>query len=640
MTTTKYIFSLARVGVIGGILLLLLVPALLRVHGTTAVAPGSTLYLPLVTGDLSEWRVTSPDGTIVVTITHETMPAPYPATRRLYYKMERNGVPIIEYSPLGLMLAGDDGDFVDGLIFVGVEQQIINENYTLVSGKRSQVTNHANELLLRFRNAASRELELIVRAYNDGAAYRYHFPGSGSYAVTAEMSGFRLPVGTVAWAQEWVYNYEEEYYQRSLESLDAAGSDWGHPILLALPNNGWALLAEAATNGDYAVMHFRGSGGDRRLHLVFPPDQTGPLTGTLPLATPWRVVIAGPTLGTLVESNLIENLNPPSQLADTAWIKPGRVAWSWWADTRSPSNFTVQKKYVDLAQEMGWEYVLVDEGWNANWIPDLVRYANQRGVGIILWSFARDFDEARAQQWVAWGVKGAKLDFIDSDRQDALRETYDPFYELTARYQLMLNFHGATKPAGEQRPWPHQLTREAVRGAEYRDMESYENITLVFTRNVIGPMDYTPVVLSRPKGKWTMTYANQLALAVLFESGWQHFPDTPEHYRASPAKAFLQAVPVAWDDTRFIDGYPNRLAVLARRKGQEWYVGANGFSAGDIQIPLTFLDTTRAYQATIYRDGSSDTDIAVETRTVTAADTLTIYLRQNGGCAIRLVPLQ
>jgi alpha-glucosidase len=638
MITIRHLVTVYRVQLLGAILLLPAILTIIHVRSTTAVMPGTTQYLPLILSP-SAWQVASPDGTISVTVAQRSMPAPYPAAQRLYYTVAREGVPVLEYSPLGLTMAGNGGDFVDGLTFVGSERRSIDETYRLVTGKRSRVVHRANELVLRFRNRAGRDLELVVRAYDDGAAYRYRFPGSGNYAVTEELSGFRLPAGTTAWAQEWINNYEEEYYRRTLDLLDDAERHWGHPILLELPGNGWALLAEAAVAGDYAVLHFRGSGGDRLLRLNFPPDQTEPITGSLPLATPWRVVMAGPTLGTLVESDMMTNLNPPSRLDDTAWIKPGRVAWSWWANTRSPGDLAIQQEYVDFAQEMGWEYVLVDEGWDADWVPELVEYADQRDVDIILWSFARDFNETRARQWAEWGVKGAKLDFIDSDRQAALQEFYDPFYELTARYKLMLNFHGATKPAGAHRTWPHYLTREAVRGAEYRDLESYENIALVFTRNIIGPMDYTPVVLSRPKGKWTTTFANQVAQAVLFESGWQHFPDKPEHYRNSPAKPFLQAVPTTWDDTRFIDGYPNRLAVLARRKGVEWYIGANGFTAGDIRIPLNFLDATAAYQATIYRDGDTDTDIVVETRTVTSSDTLTIYLRQNGGCAIRLVPV-
>lgn len=607
--------------------------------GTTTVRPSSRLYLPMVATTANNWRVISPDGEVVLTLLQAALPAPYPPEERLYYSVARDGAEILEHSPLGITLEGAGGNFITGLAFIGEQRRVIDETYTTVTGKRSVVVNHANELLLRFRNSASRELELVVRAYDDGVAFRYQVPGTGSYAIRAELSGFRLPVGTMAWAQEWRNNYEKEYYRRPLDMLDAAAGDWGHPILLALPNHHWALLAEAAVYGEYAALHFRGSGGNRILRLAFPPDQTGPISGNLPLETPWRVVIAGPTLATIVESDLVQNLNPPAQITNTSWIKPGRVVWSWWSYTLSPASLDIQKEYVDFAQEMGWEYVLVDEGWNAAWVPELVQYADQRGVGIILWSYARLFNEDVARQWAAWGVKGAKLDFIDSDRQDALREIYDPFYALTAKYKLMLNFHGATKPAGEQRQWPHHLTREAVRGAEHRDLESYENISLVFTRNVIGPMDYTPVVLSRPKGKWTTTFANQLAQAVLFESGWQHFPDTPANYRASPAKDFLKAVPVTWDDTKFIDGYPGRLAILARRKAEEWYVGANGFFAGNIDIPLGFLDASRTYQATIYKDGDTDTAIAVETRVVRAADTLTIYLRVNGGCTLRLLPV-
>ncbi len=650
MTTLRQHLSLRGVGKLG-IFVCVLVLASLALK-TAAVSfsnqiylplimKSARIYLPLIQKDISPWQVVSPDEQVVFTLAYTTMPAPYPARSRLYYNVAHSGVTIIEDAPLGMLMQGQDGNFTDDLQFIEAYRTSIDETYTVTTGKRATVVNQAHELVLRFRNNAQREMDLVIRAYNDGVAFRYRFPGTDSYAITSELSGFRLPAGTVAWAQRWQNNYEQEYYYHTLDALDASDGegDWGHPILLALPGDRWALLTEASVYGDYAALHFRGSGGNRILHMVLPPDQTEPIEGILPLETPWRVVIAGDNLATLIESDLITNLNPPSQLADTSWIKPGRVAWSWWANTRSPQSLDIQKQYVDFASEMGWEYVLVDEGWDADWMPELVRYARERNVDIILWSYARLFDEQAARQWVEWGIKGAKLDFIDSDNQVALRDIYDPLYALTAQYKLMLNFHGATKPSGTHRQWPHHLTREAVQGAEYRDLDSNENINLVFTRNIIGSMDYTPVVLSRPKGQWTTTYAAQLAQAILFESGWQHFPDTPDTYRASPGKALLAAVPTTWDDTRFIDGYPDQLVILARRKGTEWYIAANGVAAGSIEIPLRFLAAGQTYRASIYRDGISDNDIAIETRMVTAEDILSIGLREHGGCAIHLIPL-
>ena len=239
------------------------------------------------------------------------------------------------------------------------------------------------------------------------------------------------------------------------------------------------------------------------------------------------------------------------------------------------------------------------------------------------------------------GAVGVKLDFVDSDRQAAFRQTYDPCYEITARHKLLLNFHGCTVPTGERRTWPQNLTREGVRGGEYTDGKSASNLNLVYTRNVIGPMDYTPVELNLPNGgPPPTTRANQIAQAVLFESGIQHFVDTPEHYLASPAKPFLMAVPVTWDDIRLLDGYPDKFVLLARRHGADWYVGANGTEAvpAGMEVNLSFLDAGKTYQATIYKDGKTPLDIDVETRAVTAKDALHVPTLPDGGFAIQLVP--
>lgn len=583
------------------------------------------------------WSVASPDGKLSATVTlaapADTQPT-QPGVPALTLSIQRENAPVLT-SRLGLQMAGADGDFANSFTFVDHKSAAIDETYPALSGKRSTVINQANQAVLRFQNAQRRPMELVVRASNDAIAYRYRFPGEGSYQVTAEQSAFVLPAGAVAWAQPWRNNGETEYTRRSLGNLDKA--DLGNPMLLQLPDKSWALLTQAEVFGSYCALHFKGSSlGDGVISMAFPPDQKGPIQGTLPLETPWRVVITGGTLATLVESDVIKNLNPPSKLADTAWIKPGRVAWSWWSDSRSPRSFEAQTKFVDFAQEMGWEYVLVDEGWPV-WearVPELVKYAAQRNVGIILWRNAHGFDDATASKWAGWGVKGVKLDFIDSDRQDAYQKIYDTGYALTAKYNLLLNFHGCSKPAGESRTWPQNLTRESVKGAEAREVRSIANINYVFTRNVIGSMDYTPVQLS----KAPTTFAAQVALSVLFESGLQHFVDTPEVYRASPAKEFLKVVPATWDDTKFIAGAPDEFVCLARRNGKDWYVGLNTAQPLTYKLPLNFLDKGARYDATLYKDGPTGKDIVVEALTVTAADEIAIPLLRDGGCAIRLTP--
>lgn len=585
----------------------------------------------------NEWSVVSPDGNIKVTVVYQTLTAPFAAEPRLYYRIDRAGQAVLELSPLGISQTIASAGFVSGLTFVSRADNSVNETYEVLSGKQKTVKNQANEMVLTFKNTANQNLELIIRAYNEGGAYRYRLMGSGSYNISQELSGFRIPAATKVWAQGWADYYEGEYFSQTFSQLETG--EWGSPLLLQLANGNWVLIGEAAVYKPYAALHFKGSGsGSRLVNLIFPSDQTGPITGNLPLETPWRVVMAG-TLKNIMESDIFKNLNPQSKIADTSWVKPGRVAWSWWGDPNSPKSLATQKQYVDFAAEMGWEYVLVDEGWSSSWVVELVNYAKAKNVSIILWAYAPGFTENQAAQWASWGVKGAKLDFFSSDNQETFQNLYDPFYEYTAKYKLIVNYHGTTVPTGEVRSWPHHLTREGVKGGEYINFpdkpppDAVHNTTLPFTRNILGSMDYTPVAFSNLRHG--TTYAHQLALSVVFESGLQHFVDKPDIYRASSGKDFLKAVPASWDETRFIEGFPGDFIVLARRKGNDWFIGAINTTSRTIQIPLNFLNSG-SYQATIYKDGASSTQISVSSQAVTGASVLSISMSVNGGASVHI----
>lgn len=596
---------------------------------TTAIVLTIAQFAPA-----AEETLTSPGGQIRVVVASAE---DAPATLTIY----RHDEPVMRPVELGLIREGDDGDFTRGLSITGRADREIDETWQAVSGARLEVTNRCREMTLSLTNPAGGAMELIVRAYDEGAAFRYRLQAEGAIRVTEEATTYRLPGGSQCWAQAYRNNYENEYHLRSLGQIAQADAHWGHPILVETPENLWLLLTEADVVSDYAVLHFVGSGtgdGDGILRLAFPPDQREPISAEGDMHTPWRVVMATEGLGGIVESDLIRNLASPSRIQDTSWIRPGRVAWSWWSDHSSPRDLDKQKAFVDLASAMGWEYSLVDEGWRAEWVPELVEYARQRDVGIILWRHARSFSERDARQYAEWGVVGVKLDFIDSDSQAALRETYDRCFAITAEYELMLNFHGATKPFGETRTWPHNLTREGVKGGEYRHVRAPANVNLVYTRNVLGPMDYTPVILSRPQNWLPTTFGHQLAHAVLFESGLQHYVDTPEVYLNSPARPMLEAVPAIWDETVFIDGRPDQFAGLARRRGDQWFVGLNTVRAMTYRLRLDFLPEGQAFAASIYADGDDDRSFAVSEQTVTRDSVLPIDLRDNGGCTIMLQP--
>lgn len=581
------------------------------------------------------WTIQSPTAQVSATITLDSAGRPS-------YVVNRAAASILQSSPLGITMAGTGGNFTSALQFVSQSTRAIDETFSLFSGKSASSRNRATETTLTFRNSAGRTMQVIARAYDDGFAYRYAFPGSGSAAITSEASGFRLPAGSTAWMQPYVSNYEA-YFNKGKVGTNFTSGEFGYPALFQTPAGSWALLTEAAISGAYGATHLTGSGTDGVFHVKLPDAQE---TSTLPWSTPWRVAIVGASLAPIVASTLVENLSPPSVVSDTSWIKPGRASWSWWSNHASGSDFNTQKAYVDFAARMGWEYCLVDENWSAAWMPSLVQYANGKHVGIVIWTNYSDVDTAAERNaklplWKSWGVKGIKVDFMLSDSQ-ARMKFYDDITQAALTNKLMINFHGATIPRGQERTYPNIMSFEAVNGAEHYTYTNPPtpsfNTVLPFTRNVIGPMDYTPVTFSAKNR--TTTAAHELALSVVYQSGWQHFADSIASYDASPGEAFLKTVPAAWDETRFVAGYPGDYAVLARRKGTQWFLGAiNAGTARSVAAPLSFLSAGASYRAEIYKDGSTGSAIAASQQTVKATDTLTLNLPANGGYAIRFVPI-
>jgi hypothetical protein len=324
------------------------------------------------------------------------------------------------------------------------------------------------------------------------------------------------------------------------------------------------------------------------------------------------------------------------------------VAWSWWSEPKSPGDLLRQQAYVRAAAHYRWEYVLLDEGWSAATVPSIVRYAAARGVRVMLWTAWTALGDARRRerllaQWASWGVAGIKVDFLLSDSA-ARMSVYDDIAREAARRHLTVVFHGATIPRGIQRTWPNVLTVEAVEGAERevpeqgtKAMDPAQDVDLVFTRNTIGSMDYTPVTFSARNRN--TTDAHRLALAVAYESGLQHFADSPETYADHPLAAqVLSDVPAAWDDTRLLGGAPDREAILARRAGDAWWIGAISAVDAHVQtVALRFLAPGRTYRLHLVRDDGHGA-LAAEDRTVTRADRLSVMTERNGGFTAELTP--
>ncbi|MFD7407670.1 glycoside hydrolase family 97 catalytic domain-containing protein [Streptomyces sp. NPDC059866] len=561
-------------------------------------------------------------------------------TGRLSLSVSRGGRTVIEPSPVGIVT--QQADLSQDLRFLHRKDRLVDERYRSKSGKRLERRVLMNETRLSFATAAGARLDLVVRASADGIAYRYVLPAEYG-GVLGETSAFNLPPDASAWLSTYRADNEGRFAQYT--AATAPTGEYSDQALFAT-GGGYTLLAESDLTGTYSgarLAHDQGT-GTYRIKLA---DTTVPTDG--PLATPWRAIVTG-DLATVTRSTFTDDLAPASKVADTSWIRPGTVLWTWLAGGREAGqSLAAQKAYVDYAAERHWPYEAVDAGWyfkadewdttdpnwqTNSWMPELVEYARAKGVGIIVWIHQRDLDtpEERAQ-WLPtlerWGVKGVKIDFMDSEAQSML-QWYDTILQETAAHHLMVNFHGSTVPKGIQRTWPQVMTLEGVAGEEKRTNTAAHLTTLPFTRNVIGSMDFTPGAFQRV-GLRPNSDAAEVGLTVAYESGLQMFAGTPESYDARPlARDYFDQVPAAWDDTRLLTGRPGREAVLARRSGDRWFLG--GVYAGTAhtaEVPLT-IGSGRWLVETI-RDGADG--LVQDRQVLRGGDSLSVDVVDNGGFA-------
>lgn len=550
--------------------------------------------------------------------------------------LRHGGRDVIAPSRLGLRAAHED--LSQGLTFEAITTGEIDDSYATVTGKRREHRYVAKEWTLSFTKRGHR-LDLQVRISEQGVAYRYSVPWTGPVTVCEEVSEYVFPSSARAVLLPYDNgrcDYEEIHHHTAV--ADAEEMLYGCPALFEV-GDVWVLVTESNLDATYAGSRLRFDGAAFRVDL---PDSY--VTTASPLVTPWRTMITG-DLATIVESDLVTSLAEPSEVEDTSWINPGAAAWSWWSDGASASDAEAQRRWVDFAAAQGWPYLLVDAGWRADWIPELISYASERGVGIWLWSHWQHVDSEiehreKLALWKEWGAVGVKIDFTESDGQDRMR-WFDSILAATARLKLMVVFHGGTIPRGTERTWPHFMTAEAVKGAEWIKPKPGREplyppthyLSLVFTRNVQGPMDFTPCTFTAVR---EISAGFELALAVLFESGVQHFADSIEAYDSRPeVRRLLAEVPTAWDDTKLLSGEPTSHVVLARRRGDEWYVGA-GFS-GNARVATVSLDFLGdgTWTADVYRDGPVDRIIA-ETITVDVGGKVDVPVAANGGFTLRL----
>lgn len=600
-----------------------------------------------------------------------------------YYNIGYANSAFLENSPLGLV--SSVGDFSRDLQLVSRKTKQVNERYTLNRSKVSQVHYTANELKCGFINRAKDTLIVVFRVSNTDAAFKYVIPGNGKGKVECtiekEMTGFRLPAGTTTFItpqarpgtgyEKSKPSYEEEYTREEpLGTKSKYGLGYTFPALFRIGTKGWMLLSETGVDSGYVGTRLSDASPEGIYTVAFPEpgenNLVGPTTATatLPMQTSWKTITVGKTLKPIVESTGATDVVKPV-VRSSREIATGRAAWSWivWQD--GSCNYDDQVTYIDMAAALKCQLVLIDAWWDVKIgrekMAELVRYAGSKNVGILLWYNSNgnwnntpqtpkgkmDTHEARVEemQWLQKvGVKGIKVDFFGGDKQATMKLYHDILTDAAA-YGLAVNFHGTTLPRGWERMYPSFVSSEAVLASEnlvfsqsFSDRYPVTATIYPFTRNVVASMDFGPVFLnsrlSRAPGKGTFrrtTDAFEMATAVVFFSAVQHWGITPQNLQDKPAFLFdyLKEVPTTWDETRFVDGYPGKYCVIARRKGTKWYVAGINGEGRDTTIKVN-LPMLAGKKVSIIGDGGG-TDAVFSTTTFGNHTDYTVKLSANGG---------
>ncbi|MEW7850878.1 glycoside hydrolase family 97 catalytic domain-containing protein [Massilia aurea] len=566
------------------------------------------------------------------------------------YAVTRAGQAVILRSALGLEVEG--ADLTRGLTLATSSPVTrIDDQYELATAKRRHITYAANEQTHTVRNAQGQAMDVTFRVSNDGVAFRYRVRGKGLRFIR-EVTAFAFDPSSKAWLQPmsvaqtgWKNTNPayEEHYQREIAvgTPSTLGAGWVFPALFRTGQT-WIALTEANMDGTFHAsrLHTDSAGGVYRLAPPAAPEvfTNGALLAESDgdLLSPWRIITVG-SLRTLVESTLGTDLAAPAVAFDKAKILPGHASWSWALLKDDGTYLPFQKQFVDYAADMGWDYTLVDADWDRkiglDKLRELVTYAGAKKVGILVWynssgawnqteyspKGALLTQETRRREFArlaAMGVKGVKIDFFAGDGKSMIAYYVDILADAAAA-GLLVNVHGATLPRGWSRTYPNLMTAEAVKGFEFTSFEQKDQdampahaAMLPFARNLFDPMDYTPMVFGDiPNIRRATRNGFELAESVLFLSGIQHFAECPEGMAGVPAyvKALLRDLPRSWDDVRFIDGYPGRYAVIARRSGNAWYVaGINADGAArTVELDLSFL---AGRSGTLIGDGEVDHD--------------------------------
>jgi alpha-glucosidase len=602
---------------------------------------------------------------------------------RLSYDIDFRGIKIIKDSELGFILSSGEA-FKNNLTCMDINTRTVNETYEILFGKRKIIRDQYTEtvFLLKEKEVNERRMELQVRVYNDGVAFRYVFPEqpmmdsiiivdeSTNFAFTKDAEAFYLP------RPDYDTNYEGPYSVSPLTEVPVTLI--GVPILLKYSENLWVGVTEANLT-DYAGMYLSKTQGLTPAFISslspYPGKNGIKVLGKIPFKTPWRVIMLADRPGRLIESDIIVNLNEPCRIEDTSWIKPGKSTWHWWngtvlknVDFEPGMNFQTMKHYIDFCAANRIEFHSLVEfkgpwyddpnpnGWEPGPTADvtrarpelqmekLIEYAKEKNVGLRLWvhwkALNKKMEEA-FRTYQKWGIKSLMVDFMDRDDQEMVN-FYHQCLQEAAKYHLTIQFHGAYKPTGIRRTYPNLITTEAVMNTEWGRMCTPEhNLIVPFTRMLAGPMDYhLGCFRSAPqngpfKNNVYGTRCHQLAMYVVYESYLQLLCDYPSAYEGQPGFDFVKKVPTVWDDIKVLNDEVANYITIARRSGKDWYIGSmTDWTARQIKISLSFLPDG-IFRVEIYSDagdsGLNPDHLQREVRLVTNKDTIRANLSSGGG---------
>jgi hypothetical protein len=621
-----------------------------------------------VTVQGSPLDLASPDGAVHCLVTTDP-------EGHLIYSVTQAGQPRLEPARAGVVI--DQQDLGAQVTLGEVRTRSISEVFPW-RGNKTQATNHCQAFDIPIRTKAGTDWTLEVRVFNDGVGFRYRVPGTASRRIQGESTRWELPRSCQVWFQTDTSNYEGEYQSTRADQVplekevkkEKRPVHLGLPMTAVYPDGTFGLISEAALYR-YSGLSLRPV-GNAQFKAAFEDDPTGwPHDGQV--LSPWRVMVLARDLNALVNSDVIAALcDPPDPTLfpegfDTTWIKPGKAPCTWMVFGNDGAQWDRQKWFVDVAAASGCEYLLVDGGWLSEkwgWLKggadpwqraaELCRYAAEHKVGILLWHAYPDGREdspglttieAREtffQNCQKAGVKGVKIDFFDSESR-AVIDAYEDLLRRAAKYHILVNFHGANKPTGEVRTWPHEMTREGIREQEYLlwgslPLPHYGAIP--FTRMAAGHGDFLPGYV-QPQFLRNTTAIFQMASTIVFSTPFLCWPDNPEAYLDSPLLSFIRSVPVTWDETRVLPGSViGDTVIMARRKGAEWYVAALNCRAEPrtLELDLTPLGLN-GVQCTLYRDGQTNPAFQIETGLTPPSDgKFTAGLQPGGGFLIHVHP--